>query len=489
MNNFFEILDKYKSLQKSALIEESKSISYEELFNLCTSLSSFLCKNQIHKGERVAIFIPNSIEFAVSFFSCLNLGAVAVPINPKFKKYEIEYFINDSEPKLIITSDILKTLLLTVNKELKSRTISISGKNPDFNLHELICSDRILNPNSTSETDKAVYLYSTGSTGIPKRVTRTHKNLIALANNHSETVGLDESEKILFTLPISHTYALGNFISAIKSGMTCYLLEDFNRKKVTEIIIKQQITIYPCVPFILDILAESNIDPDTFKSLKLVISAGAALSKEIFDKFSNKFAKHPRQLYGSSETGVISINLSSNIENTSDSVGRPVKGVTVKIVTDEGKEADTGELGEIIVKSETMTNGYDNMPQETKEVFKDGFYYTGDLGYMDNDGMIYIKGRKKLMINISGNKVDPVEIENILTSHPKIHESAVVGITDQNSTEIVKAFIVCDENIERKDIIQYLMNQVSDYKIPKLIEFVQSIPKSPTGKILRNKLK
>ncbi len=301
-------------------------------------------------------------------------------------------------------------------------------------------------------------------------------------------MGLDKSEKILFTLPISHTYALGNFIAAIKSAMTCYLQGDFNRKKVTQIIEKEKITIYPCVPFILNVLSESNIDPKSFKSLKLVISAGAPLSIEVFDKFSEKFGIHPRQLYGSSETGVISINLEKDITSTLGSVGKPVKGVTVKIIREDGEEADTDEKGEIIVKSETMTTGYDNMPEETKEIFKNGFYYTGDLGYVDKHGLIYIKGRKKLMINISGNKVDPTEVENILSSHPKVKEAAVIGITHQSSHESIKAFIVCNEKTEKGEIIVYLKNKIVDYKIPNIIEFVENIPKSPTGKILRNKL-
>ncbi|NIP38653.1 MAG: acyl--CoA ligase [Candidatus Dadabacteria bacterium] len=487
MNNFFEILDKNKSLKKPALVENSKTVSYKDLFTLCRSLSSFLASKDIKTGDRIGIFLPNSIEFAVSFFACLDLGAIAVPINPKFKKNEIQYYLTDSGPKLILTSDILKTVLMEMNQDLENKIVGIKGDNPDIDIfHNSPCEQRIQGP--SDKDTKAIYLYSTGSTGVPKRVSRTHKNLISLASNHSETVGLDSSEKILFTIPISHTYALGNFVSAIKSAMTCNMLEDFNRKKVAEIIVREKITIYPCVPFILDVLAQSDIDPISLKSLKLVISAGAPLSKDVFNKFSEKFKIQPRQLYGSSETGVISINLSEDIENTSDSVGRPVKGVTVRIIKEDGREAKTGELGEITVKSATMTTGYNNMPEETKKVFKNGFYYTGDLGYIDEDGMIYIKGRKKLMINISGNKVDPVEIENLLSTHPKIEEAAVVGLTGRNGNEFIKAFIVCGGKIEKSEIIVYLKNKITDYKIPKLIEFVDIIPKSPTGKILRNKL-
>lgn len=488
MDNFFEIIEQQKDNLKTAIVDESRALNYNQLYASCILLSSLFNKKGIKKEDRITIFLPNSAEFAVSLFTCFRQGAIAVPINHKFKKNEIEYYIKDSAPALILTSDALKSVLMEVNNKLENKIVCIKGENQDFDVFSDNCPETEYKKSATNEKTKAIYLYSTGSTGVPKRVTRTHRNLIALANNHSETVGWNGSEKILFTLPISHTYALGNFISAIKSAMTSYLLEEFNRRKVSELIEREKITIYPCVPFMLDILSESNIDPKAFGSLRLVISAGAPLSKDTFERFFNSFKIAPRQLYGSSETGVISINLDSEIAETSDSVGAPVKGVEVRIINDDGSDAKTGQMGEIIVKSNTMTTGYDNLLEETEKVFRNGYYNTRDLGYIDNKGMIYIKGRKKLLINISGNKVDPVEIENVLSLHPKVKESAVIGIMNENGRESIKAFVVGNESIDKSDIIPYLKDKIADYKIPQTIEFVESLPKSPTGKILRNKL-
>jgi len=490
MKNAFEILHRNipSNHDRNAIVEEEKYLVFNELLSCVRILSSYLINKEIIKGDRIAIFLPNSIEFAVSFFACLRIGAIAVPINPKFKKNEIRYYIKDSHPNLIITSDILKKTLNEIDRKLEKRAISIKGKSNNL---DIFLNNQYSNKiyfDEPGPEDKAIYLYSTGSTGIPKRVTRTHENLISLANNHSETVGWDKSEKILFTLPISHTYALGNFIAAINSGMTCYMLDDFNRKKVVDSIKKHKITIYPCVPFVLKVLAESNIPADSFSSLNLVISAGAPLPKKVFAKFGEKFGIYPRQLYGSSETGVISINLDREILHTYDSVGKPVKDVEVKIIKDNFKEAGINEEGEIIIKSPTMTKGYDNLPIETEEVFKNGYYYTGDTGLIDESGNIYIKGRKKLLINISGNKVDPVEVEDLLIQHPNIMEAAVTGHYDDTKNESIKAYIVTNKDIEKSEIYSFLKEKISGYKIPKYITFLDEIPKSPTGKVLRDQL-
>jgi len=337
--------------------------------------------------------------------------------------------------------------------------------------------------------DEAIYLYSTGSTGKPKRVARTHFNLTALADNHTQTVDWTEEDRILFVVPLSHTYAFGNFISAVKVGASLYTLSEFNRNKVIDLIEKESITVFPAVPFMLSVLAETFLPkPRDFSSLRLVISAGAPLPKEAFYKFHEKFGIYPRQLYGSTETGVISINLSDDIVGKLDSVGRPVKNVEVVIFREDGSRADTGEVGEIAVKSPSMTTGYYGLPDETEKAFRGGYYFTGDFGKIDEEGYIYIVGRKKLFINISGNKVDPREVENLLLQHPKVKEAVVLGVKDKEGNELVKAVIVPKDKTEAREFYEFCKGRISDFKIPRIIEFRDEIPKSPTGKVLRGYL-
>lgn len=197
-----------------------------------------------------------------------------------------------------------------------------------------------------------------------------------------------------------------------------------------------------------------------------------------------------RQLYGCTEAGSVAINLDEDLKNTYDSVGCPLKNIEIKIIDDTGKELPTGSIGEIVIKSQALTQGYSNKPELNQQVFKNGSFFTGDLGKKDEAGRVYITGRKQIFIDTGGHKVDPLEIENILITHHQVKEAVVVGIKGLYAGEIIKAVIVpqnrniCDEN----DILSYCKGKLADFKVPKLIEFREEIPKSPLGKVLRKNL-
>jgi len=480
----------YENFQKkegrTAIVEGNYSATYSELCVLVNSLSGYLSNTGIKKGDRVCLYLPNSAEFVIGFFAVTNIGAICVPVNAKYKTGELSHYISYSGAKLILTS----ADLLDATKELNSdiRTIVVKGKGADWDIGNDKEVKFELNEH-TSQTDKAIYLFSTGSTGVPKCVARSHANLLALAENHTTTVGWDIDDKILFVIPVSHTYAFGNLISALKIGAAVYMLEDFNRKSIVETILENNISIFPAVPFMLDILSRyTPAKACGFESLKHVISAGAPLSESVATEFYNYFGIYPRQLYGSSETGVISINLAREIQDKLGSVGRPVKNVEVKIVDEENNGLKTNQPGEIIVKSPSMTDRYENLPEESRKVFKDGYYYTGDIGKIDPDGYIYITGRKKLFINISGQKVDPGEVENVILLNEFVSDVAVVGRKNSSGAEYVAAYIVSKKELKASDIVKFCRDKISDIKIPTSIKFIDKIPKSPTGKILREKL-
>jgi long-chain acyl-CoA synthetase len=483
---FLQTVEKHPD--RIAVIEEDRRVTYADLYSIVCSLSSFLQSRGINWGDRIAVFLPNSIEFITSFFAVATVGAISVPINSSYKEEEIKFYISHSSSKLILTDEKLKPIAEKAAKETSAATVTVKGDIKDWSFSKSDIPSQI--KTQIKPQDEAIYLYSTGSTGKPKRVARTHFNLIVLADNHTQTVGWTEEDRILFSVPISHTYGFGNFISAVKAGASIYTLGEFNRNKVIDLIEREYITVFPAVPFILSVLAETFLSkPRNLSSLKLVISAGAPLPKETSYKFHDKFGIYPRQLYGSTETGVISINLSNDIESKIDSVGRPVQNVEVVILKEDGSRGEINEIGEIAVKSPSMTTGYHGLPEETKMAFKNGYYFTGDLGRMDEEGCIYIVGRKKLFINISGNKVDPSEVETLLLQHPNIKEAAILGVKDHQGNEIVKAVIVPRSHMETKEVYEFFKGRISDFKIPRLIEFRDAIPKSPTGKVLREYLK
>lgn len=483
---FFSAVENFSD--HTAMIEDDRRVCYGELGNMARNFSSFLSGRGVKKGDRVAIFLPNSVEFAASFFGAASIGAVSVPINSTFKGEEVGFYVEHSEPRLLVTDESLKSLAEKSASMTDTAVTVVKGENVDWEFSRGISQAPVLA--DIKPGDEAIYLYSTGSTGKPKRVSRTHYNLTALADNHTSTVGWTEEDRILFAVPVSHTYGFGNFISAVKIGATIVVVGDFNRSKVLDLLEKESITVFPAVPVMLDVLSRT-FTPETkdLSSLKLVISAGAPLQEHTFRKFHEKFSIYPRQLYGSTETGVISINLGEDIEKRFNSVGRCVSNVTVKFFNEDGEEIPPGEVGEIAVKSPSMTTGYYGLPEETARVFRDGYYFTGDLGRVDEGGFIYIVGRKKFFINVGGNKVDPAEVENLLSRHPKINEAVVLGIVDKSGGELVKAVIVSGRPVNVKEISEFCRGRIADYKIPRIIEFRDELPRSPTGKVLRERLK
>jgi len=476
-----------KHSDRTAVVEGERKVRYDNLYSMVQGLSSFLLSKGIGHGDRVAIFLPNSIELITSFFAIANIGAVSVPMSSAYREEEIKFYVSHSSAKLVLTEEKLKPIAERASAGTEASILPIKGETLNWPFSG--ANEQIIRTNIEQE-DEAIYLYSTGSTGKPKRVARTHFNLLALADNHTRSVGWTEEDRILFTVPISHTYGFGNFISAVKAGASIHTLGEFNRNRVLDSIEKERITVFPAVPFMLSVLAETFPQKNrNLSSLKLVISAGAPLSKETSHKFHNKFGIYPRQLYGSTETGVISINLSDDIETKLDSVGRPVKNVEVIILTEDGSRCETNEIGEIAVKSPSMAAGYYGLAEESEKAFRNGYYFTGDLGRMDDEGYLYIVGRKKLFINISGNKVDPAELEALLSQHPKVREAAIIGVNDNFGNEIVKAVIVPESDMETKEVYEFFKGKISDFKIPRIIEFREEIPKSPTGKVLRERLR
>jgi long-chain acyl-CoA synthetase len=465
-----------------AASDGERTLTYKGLLEGALTLAATCRLHGIGRGDRVMLLLPNSTLFVEAFFALALIGAVSVPVAPSSGDEEIAYCARDSEPKIILAAEGLLERASRLSEGARVVCASLPpgrfGENPPWL------------PATVEPEDDAVWLYSTGSTGKPKRVARSQLGLTLLAQNHARTIGWTKDDRVLFAVPLSHTYGLGNMLGVVASGASMHLVDGFNRWKVIEAIEREGITVFPAVPFMLSILAESHLPPGArFPSLRMVLSAGAPLSEGVFRRFSERFGIAPRQLYGSTETGLIAINMAPDIERRALSVGKPALGVEVKILREDGGECAPGETGEIVVRSPYMAKGYGNLPDETERAFRGGYYHTGDVGRVDGEGYIYIEGRKKLVINVAGNKVDPVEIENLLLSHPGVAEAVVLGAKDPMGEEVVKAVLVPKAPIDRAAIVDFLKGRVSNYKLPRIVELRDSLPRSPSGKVLREKLK
>lgn len=491
--------------EKTAIVCGDTRISYQELYSKVEGLSRGLDSIGVSRGDCVALLLPNCPEFVVGFWAIARLNGVVLPLNHLFKVEEITHYLADSNVKVIITD--------SGRAELCQQAFSNLDQ-----VIELIVVDRIypaakyfdhlIVPGNTEQAspannDNVLYQYSSGSTGRPKRIGRTQSNLYHEAQNFAETANIVDSDRILCAVPLYHAHGLGNcLLAATCNGATLVILEQseqngepvevpfvFKVPRIFDLIKTEKITIFPGVPYIFKAMAQyPTSDGANLSGLRLCFSAGNFLEKEIFDQFLKRFDVSIRQLYGCTEAGAVCINLDQSPQNTWNSVGTPLKNVEVKIVDEYGRGVEAETVGELVIKSSTLTRGYDNLPQLNQQAFKDGAFLTGDLGKLDAEGRVYITGRKKILIDTGGRKVDPIEIEDILATHPKVKEAVVVGVKI-DSGEIVKAVIVTDSpQFQEQEIFSFCKNRLAEFKVPKMIEFRDEIPKSPLGKVLRKHL-
>ena len=501
--NLIEIAKEYP--EQTAIVDDRRRITYRELADLVKGFSNGLSSIGVSAGDCLAVILPNCTEFAVTFYAAAKLNAVLLPLNHLFKADELGYYIKDSDARVIITdtarADLCQQIIAQSQRAIELIVVDATTISGTY-FYDLILLDR---PEAKAIADPDadfLYQYSSGSTGRPKRVGRTQQNLWHEVNNFTQTVGVTPDDKILCLVPMYHAHGLGNcLLASLHNGATLVILEQFKqegksmevpfvfrRLRVLELIEQERATILPAVPYIFDTLAETPADVRAdLSSLRLCFSAGNFLSQDIFERFRARFGIEIKQLYGCTEAGSVAIDL-DEADKPYGSVGRPMQNVTIKIVGDSGNLMPVGEIGEIAIESQTLTNGYHKMPELNQTAFVDGVYFTGDLGKLDESGCLYITGRKKILIDTGGRKVDPIEIEDVLVTHPQIKEAVVVGVKSVFAGEIIKAVIVPQGEPTKAEITAYCKDKLAEFKIPRAIEFRTEIPKSPLGKILRKAL-
>jgi len=495
--------------KKTAIVYDNLRISYKELDFKIKGFSEGLSSISVVKGDCVALFLPNCPEFVISFYAIASLNAIVLPLNHLFKAEEVSYYLDDSDVRAIITdsqrADLCQKIISDLDKKIELIIVD-RAQPPAKYFYDLILPESEKVRKSTLLFESTVlYQYSSGSTGRPKKVCRTHKNLYHEVRNFAESVKVTPSDNILCTVPLYHAHGLSNcLLAATCNGATLVILEQstkngipvevpfvFKCLRILELIKAEKITVFPGVPYIFNSLAETSVSVQAdLSTLKLCFSAGNFLGKDVFDKFLKRFGVPVRQLYGCTEAGAMCINLDENPEQTWNSVGTPLKNVEIKIIDEQGNELPVGQSGEVIIKSQALTNGYYNVTELNQQAFKDGAFFTGDLGKLDEAGRLNITGRKKILIDTGGRKVDPIEVEDILITHPQVEEAVVVGVKGVHAGEFVKAVIILKESeqCDEQEIFSYCKERLAEFKIPKIVEFRDEIPKSPLGKILRKAL-
>ena len=494
-------------------------ISYDGLEKITASFAASLSAMGVKKGDRVCLFMENCPQFIIASLGVWRAGAVAVPANPMFMEQELKHQLNDSGSKTIVLLDLLYPVLERIKKDTFLENIIITGyrdfipSTASLPLHPSLEVPRqyyegsvemlpLLNGVPGQDPallkpgrDLALLQYTAGATALPKGAMITHFNMLSNTICSALWNRAQEGGIHLAVLPLFHVTGLIHSMNMpLYTGSTIILLARFDTETVIRAIEKYRVTHWAGIATMnIALLNYPDVKNHDLTSLKICVSGGAPIPIKILEDFRSITGAGLVEGYGLSET------ISQVIVNPLDkprygSVGIPVINTEVKIadLADPDREVDQGEMGELLVKGPQVTSGYWQRPEETALFIKDGWLNTGDLARMDQDGYIYIVGRKKEMINASGYSVFPQEVENYLYDHPAVAEAAVVGIPDPYRGETVKAYIVLkreyENRISESDIISWARQKMAAYKYPRDIEFLKDLPRSGSGKILRHVL-
>ena len=520
---FEDITRKYP--KNTAIIFMGKRISYKEFYTYVVNLSTSLASLGIGKGDRVALVLPNCPQTLISYYAVLRLGGIVVPTNPLYTEREMEHQFKDSGTETVITLDMMYPMVKALRKRSGIRTVIVTSiadflKFPltlIYHIQQVAKKQRVriednvgihcftdllkervpsVAPSSTESDDVAVFQYTGGTTGVSKGAMLTNRNLVMnVMQVRSWFARAKEGKEILLgVLPLFHSFGITVVMNlSIYLGAAVILIPRFEIKDLLKIIQKYNPTLFPGVPTMyIGINNHPEVKRYNLSSIKFCISGAAPLPLDVLQKFEATSGGKLVEGYGLSESSPVTHCNPLFGRRKEGSIGIPVPETDCKIVDpDTGKRVlSAGEIGELCVKGPQVMKGYWNMESETEEVLRDGWLYTGDLAKMDEDGYVYVVDRKKDIIIAGGFNIYPRDIEEVLFEHPKVAEVVVAGIPDQYRGETVKAFIVLrqGETATESEFVTYCKERLSPYKVPKLVEFRESLPKSLVGKFLRRSL-
>ncbi|WP_346199904.1 long-chain-fatty-acid--CoA ligase [Caldifermentibacillus hisashii] len=512
---------------KIAIHFNGKELSYKELYESALKFAGYLQKIGIQKGDRVAIMLPNTPQSVISFYGVMMAGGIVVQTNPMYTERELAFQMKDSGAKAIVALDILfprikkiqgetelEHIIITaikdylpfpknlvypfIQKKQYGYSVKVEHKGNDHLFTEIMKHPALQEPimNINFEEDLAILQYTGGTTGFPKGVMLTHKNLIA--NTKMCQAWLykcrEGEEIVLGALPFFHVYGMTTvMILSILQASKMVLIPKPDPEVLLKTIQSQRPTMFPGAPTMyIGMLNHPELSKYDLSSIDSCISGSAPLPVEVQEQFERLTGGKLVEGYGLTESSPVThANLLWDGERVKGSIGLPWPDTLAEIRSVEtGEPLPVGEIGELVVKGPQVMKGYWNRPEETQEVLKDGWLHTGDMGYMDEEGYFYIVDRKKDMIIASGYNIYPREIEEVLYEHPAVKEVVVAGVPDPYRGETVKAYIVLKEGttVTEDELNKFARKNLAAYKVPRKYDFRDELPKTTVGKILRRQL-
>ncbi|ADR36389.1 AMP-dependent synthetase and ligase [Oceanithermus profundus DSM 14977] len=510
--------------RSTAIVFLGSRISYRRLWNEARRFAGALAASGVEPGDRVALMLPNSPQFVVAFYGALLAGATVVNVNPMYTARELAHQLGDSGARALVLLDLLWPRFEEIQDEFALKAVVRTGiqdylpfpKNRLFPLkarREGTWPERLGGtpwkaflrngresappPREPRLDDLALLQYTGGTTGTPKGAMLTHRNLAS--NAHQVKAWIPDfregGEVILGVIPFFHVYGMTVAMNlAVVGGARLVLLPRWDTKLTLETIQRERPTLFPGVPTMYVAINTSPLTPRyRLGSIRACISGSAPLPVEVAQTFEKITGAKLVEGYGLTESSPVTHANPIYGRRKKGAIGLPLPGVEARIVDPDGQPLPPGEVGELVVKGPNVMKGYWNRPEETAQTLKDGWLFTGDVARMDEEGYFYIVDRKKDMIIAGGYNIYPREVEEVLYQHPAVKEAAVVGVPDAYRGETVKAFVVLKEGYEgqvsEEELKQFAKERLAAYKVPKLWEFRDDLPKTAVGKILRRMLK
>ncbi len=488
---------------KLACILDERKMTYAEMAAAAHRVANVLKSKGVGPGDKVAMMIPNTPHFPIIYYGILHAGATVVPVNVLYRHFEIEHYLNEAECVAFFAFKTFEDEAAHAHQNVDTcHNLIMVGPPEDMETPRvgenfmllMMQADTEFETVPTMPDDTAVILFTSGTTGAPKGAELTHFNLFFNAYvSTKEIMEVKPDDVLLTVLPLFHAFGQSCIMNtAIIGGATMSLLPRFETEKAMEVVARDKCTYLAMVPtmyfFMLNDPHWQNYD---FSSVRMAVSGGAALPEEVHRRFRERYGITILEGYGLSETSPVASFTVAGEEVRVGSIGKPIWGVDMAVVREDGTFADTDEVGEIVIRGHNIMKGYYNRPEATAEVMTKGWFHSGDIGRRDADGYFYIVDRKKDIIIRGGMNIYPREIEEVLYAHPKVLEAAVVGVPDPARGEEVKVFVSPreGETVTGEELHKYLEERIAKYKWPAEVAVLPELPKGPTGKILKKDLK
>jgi len=478
---------------------QDNSLTYDELDRLTSKLASGIKDSGVGKGDNVLLSLPNSLEFVIGYYGILKAGSVVVPTNPLHKWRELKHHLDDSGAIAIITNKDSYPVVKEIRDETNLKTIVLTdpeGIEGTISLPEILAKY----PSTPFEfdikprEDLAAIEYTGGTTGFPKGAMLTHYNLVANAIQNATWFNWNSKDVIIGVLPFYHSWGACTCVnSPIYAGARVIMFPRFDTEELLMTIERERATVLYGATSMFIMLANSPfISKYDLSSLRYVKAGAMPIPPEIKERWERVTGVKMVLGYGLSEASPETHNCPLQ-RVKSGTVGIPIVNTDARIVDQEtGKiELPSGKIGELIIRGPQVMKGYLNRPEDNKEAIRDGWLYTGDLAFMDEEGYFHIADRKKETIKYKGYTIAPAEVESALYEHPAVKECAVVGKPDAFAGEVPKAFVVLKDGctLREEELIKFCEQKLSAYKKIREVEFIKEIPKTPAGKVLRRMLK